>query len=99
MNATLVKIRNVRVTDRELAVELSDGRIVVAPLALYPTLKSASRSERSVFEVYPRSIHWPLLDVDLGVEGLVCGARELPCYAKRRRRATRQRPALAHPGR
>jgi len=63
------KIRHVRVEANSLTVEFADGRALVTPLSHYPTLQRASDEDRAVFEVYGRSIHWPRLDVDLGVEG------------------------------
>jgi hypothetical protein len=76
------RIRNVSISPDQLTLELADGRIIGTPLSLYPTLKTASAADRSVFEVYPRSVHWPLLDVDLGIEGILAGAPELECYAR-----------------
>ena len=84
MNEGTARVRNVRIDARRLSVELTDGRTVTTPLVHYPTLLRATERERSVFEVYPRSIHWPLLDVDVGVKGLLAVARELPCYARKR---------------
>jgi len=81
MKEKINKIRHVRVDENRLTVEFTDGRSLTAPLKLYPTLQRASADDRAVFEVYGRSIHWPRLDVDLGVEGLLAGARELACYA------------------
>jgi hypothetical protein len=75
------KIRHVRVDEKSLTVEFTDGRSLTAPLSLYPTLQRASDEDRAVFEIYGRSVHWPRLDVDLGIEGLLAGARELSCYA------------------
>ena len=81
MSEKAIKIRHVRVDANSLTVEFADGRVLVTPLSHYPTLQRASDEDRAVFEVYGRSIHWPRLDVDLGVEGLLAGARELSCYA------------------
>ncbi|HEY5296627.1 MAG TPA: DUF2442 domain-containing protein [Verrucomicrobiae bacterium] len=81
MKEKINKIRHVRVDENRLTVEFTDGRLLAVPLSLYPTLQHASDEERAVFEVYGRSVHWPRLDVDLGIEGLLAGARELSCYA------------------
>src|ERR1039457_822015 len=81
MSEKAIKIRHVRVDANSLTVEFADGRMLVTPLSHYPTLQRASDEDRAVFEVYGRSIHWPRLDVDLGVEGLLAGAHELVCYA------------------
>jgi len=81
MKEKITKIRHARVDEKSLTVEFTDGRLLAVPLSLYPTLQHASDEDRAVFEVYGRSVHWPRLDVDLGIEGLLAGARELPCYA------------------
>src|ERR1017187_1904706 len=81
MKERINKIRPVRVDEERLIVEFTDGRSLTVPLNLYPTLQRASDADRAVFEIFGRSIHWPRLDVDLGIEGLLAGARELSCYA------------------
>lgn len=78
--------REIRIVDAEvlrerLRVLLSDGREIHLPLAFYPTLAHATDADRSLIERLPRSLYWPALDVDIGVEGVLAGARELPCYA------------------
>lgn len=88
--------KNVRVTDRTLVVELRDGRVVSVPLAWYPRLAEGSRGERRRWELLGRGIgiHWPDLDEDISVEGLLQGlpsgesATSLKTW-----RAMRQRPA------
>src|ERR1017187_1422019 len=81
MSEKAIKIRHVRVDEKYLTVEFADGRMLVTPLSHYPTLQRATGEDRAVFEIFGRSIHWPRLDVDLGVEGLLAGARELSFYA------------------
>jgi hypothetical protein len=83
MKEKINQIRHVRVDASRLTVEFTDGRSLTVPLKLYPTLLRASADDRAIFEIYGRSIHWPRLDVDLGVEGLLAGARELACYASK----------------
>jgi len=79
----VAEIEKVHVTKDRLGFELEDGRLISVPLAFYPTLQHASETERLNYEVFPFSVHWPDLDCDIGVEGLLCGARELPVYAER----------------
>lgn len=83
MNGSDVEIVAVHVTDDRLTVDLADGRTVGVPLAFYPTLALATKVERETFEIAGSSVYWPLLDCDLGSAGLLLGAKELPCYAKR----------------
>lgn len=67
--------KNVRVTDRALVVELQDGRVVSVPLAWYPRLAEGSPGERRRWELLGPGIgiHWPDLDEDISVEGLLQG--------------------------
>ena len=62
---------------------MKDGRLISVPLSFYPTLQHASEAQRLNFELYPSSVHWPDLDCDIGVEGMLTGAKELPVYAER----------------
>jgi hypothetical protein len=67
--------RNVRVTDETLAVDLEDGRTLVAPLAWYPRLSHGTPPERERWELIGRGegIHWPDLDEDISVANLLDG--------------------------
>jgi hypothetical protein len=64
---------SVAFTEDELLVTLADGRRIATPLAWYPRLKNASTSARHHFELMPMGIHWPELDEDLGVAGMLKG--------------------------
>jgi hypothetical protein len=69
------KAQNVSVTDEALTVDLSDGRTISVPLAWYPRLSYGSHEERNHWELIGdgEGIHWPDLDEDLSVEGLLLG--------------------------
>jgi hypothetical protein len=95
MKEKINKIRHVRVDENRLTVEFTDGRMLVTPLSHYPTLQRATGEDRAVFEIFGRSIHWPRLDVDLGIEGLLAGARELACYADKTVSKSRRHRELA----
>ena len=64
---------SVAFTHDELVVTLTDGRKIVAPLAWYPRLRDAAPAARAHFELMPMGIHWPDLDEDLGVAGMLHG--------------------------
>lgn len=59
----------------KLHVALEDGREIGCPLAMFPRLAAASPPERSVWELtgMGEGIHWPSLDEDLSVRGLLEG--------------------------
>lgn len=65
----------VQVTEDELTVSLVDGRRVSVPLVWYPRLSHATQIEREKYELIGRGtgIHWPLIDEDLSVSGILKG--------------------------
>lgn len=60
-----------------LTVELADGRTLSVPIAWYPRLLYGSQSERNHWEWIGNGegIHWPDLDEDISIEGLILGRR------------------------
>jgi hypothetical protein len=71
----LARVLNVDVTDDTLSVDLEDGRSVAVPIGWYPRLAHATPKERANFQISGAGfgIHWPDLDEDIGVEGLLLG--------------------------
>jgi hypothetical protein len=67
--------RSVEFTTTELVVTLADGRRIATPLDWYPRLKAASAKQRVNFELMPIGIHWPEIDEDLGIAGMLKGRR------------------------
>jgi len=64
-------------TEDTLNVDLLDGRTISVPIAWFPTLSKASQSQRDTWELLGdgEGIHWPDIDEDLSVSGLLAGAR------------------------
>jgi hypothetical protein len=62
-------------TRSDLVVTLADGRRIATPLEWYPRLKNASAKQRANFEIMPMGIHWPDLDEDLSIAGMLKGQR------------------------
>ncbi|OGR56749.1 MAG: hypothetical protein A3I11_03550 [Elusimicrobia bacterium RIFCSPLOWO2_02_FULL_39_32] len=62
-------------TNDFLCLELTDGREIRVPLEFYPRLKKATKRQREKYEIFGMgaSIHWPEIDEDLSVEGIVAG--------------------------
>jgi hypothetical protein len=75
MSATKTTIKDVTFTRQEMTVHFSDGRKITAPLAWYPRLLKASPAERAKWKVLgkDRGIHWPKVDEDLSIEGILHG--------------------------
>ncbi len=82
MNSSGTEIREaaalqISVTDDTLAVDLTDGRSITVPLAWYPRLAHATPAERANWRLIGsgEGIHWPDLDEDISVAGLLAGWR------------------------
>ena len=72
-----VKAIEVNVTEDNLVVELDDGRILSIPLTWYPRLWHGTTAERQNWRMIGdgMGIHWPDLDEDISIEGLILGRR------------------------
>ncbi len=68
---------DVAVTNDELIVQLVDGRRIATPIAWCPRLRHATPAERARFELLGDGlgIHWPDIDEDLSIDGLLRGIR------------------------
>jgi len=94
--------REAKFTRVALVVALTDGRRLTVPLAWYPRLLDGTEEEREHYELIGEGegIHWPDLDEDISVEGLLAGRRSqerdesLQKWLKTRaqQRAARKRP-------
>ena len=75
IEAQIPEAEDVTVTEDTLMAELSDGRTISVPLAWYPRLVHATQEERNNWELIGegQGVHWPDLDEDLSVEGLIAG--------------------------
>ncbi|MBI1928794.1 DUF2442 domain-containing protein [Candidatus Poribacteria bacterium] len=102
LSATLAPPRavNVMITDDMLSVDLEDGRTLAVPIGWYPRLAYGTPTERANFRISGAGygIHWPELDEDIGVEGLLLGKKstENPTsfekWLQRRKKAQHQDP-------
>jgi hypothetical protein len=95
MSSYLREIKAARIDSTRLSLELVDGSTFTVPLISYPTLLLASDEERNAMEVGPYSLHWETLDCDLGIEGLLQGAKEHPRLAEKAWRRFQQRQQAA----
>jgi Protein of unknown function (DUF2442) len=62
-------------TDNHLVVTLADGRIVQTPIWWYPRLQNASAEARNHIELMPMGVHWPDVDEDLSIAGMLRGQK------------------------
>ena len=70
-----LRARSVEFTATELVVTLVDGRRIATPLAWYPRLMRASAAARQNYQIMPMGIHWPDVDEDLSIAGMLKGRR------------------------
>ena len=80
MNTLAVEIeypfaQDVHVSEDTLPVDLSDGRTISVPLGRFPRLEHGRQEERANWRLIGKGhgIHWPDLDEDISVEGLLAG--------------------------
>ena len=75
IEARIPEAEEVTLTEDTLQVELSDGRSISVPLAWYPRLVHAGQEESNRWQLIGggQGIHWPDLDEDISVEGLIAG--------------------------
>ena len=66
------------VSDR-FTVRFTDGRLLTVPLDWYPRLQHASAQERANWRVIGggTGLHWPDIEEDISVAGLLAGRRSL----------------------
>ena len=71
------RAQNVTVSEDALTVDLTDGRTIIVPLVWYPRLWYGTEDERNSVEIIGDGayIHWPDLDEDLSVSGILAGRR------------------------
>jgi hypothetical protein len=69
------RVKNVHCTRDSLRVDLLDGRTIIVPLTWYPRLLHATPPQRANWKAAGGGygIHWPDIDEDLSVEGLLRG--------------------------
>ena len=70
------RVAEVEITEDTLTVALMDGRTISVPLAWYPRLAKATKSQRENWQIAGGGygLHWPEIDEDLSTEGLLRGA-------------------------
>jgi hypothetical protein len=91
------KAVQVIVTDDSLTVDLDDGRTISVPIGWYPRLAYGTPEERSNVRIAGAGygLHWPDLDEDIGVDGLLLGKKSsesVPSFTRWLERRAQARP-------
>ena len=87
----------VKVTADTLSVDLADGRTISVPISWFPRLLHGTSRERANFELGRNGVHWPDLDEDIPVAGLLNGEKSgeslasIDCWLQSRKRINGKR--------
>ncbi len=67
--------KSVEFDEAMMQVVFTDGRVLCAPLAWFPVLHAATPEQRARCEIGGGGVglHWPDLDEDLSIAGLIAG--------------------------
>jgi len=73
---TTALAKSVSFDEEMMYVSLTDGRRISAPIIWFPLLLKATPDQRTKYQIGGggTSLHWPELDEDLSVAGLMAGA-------------------------
>lgn len=73
---TTTLAKSVSFDEEMMNVSLTDGRCISVPMIWFPLLREATADQRNKYEIGGggTSLHWPELDEDLSVAGLMTGA-------------------------
>jgi len=91
------RVAGVAITKERITVQLRDGRTISAPLAWYPRLLRATPKQRKNWQIAGGGfgIHWPEIDEDLNVAGLLQGAPSPEAVKPAVRKRTSTKPTRA----
>jgi hypothetical protein len=72
---TTALAKSVNFDEEMMHVSLTDGRCISAPIIWFPLLRGATLDQRAKYEIGGggTSLHWPELDEDLSMAGLMAG--------------------------
>lgn len=54
-----------------IVIEMNSGAVIRFPITDSPRLRNGSPNELSAIEISPFGLHWPQLDEDLSIRGLL----------------------------
>lgn len=72
---TTALAKTVKFDQEMMHVYLTDGRIISVPIRWFPLLREATPEQREQYEIGGGgvSLHWPEIDEDLSIAGLLAG--------------------------
>jgi len=75
IDETAVRATAVNVTEDSVVVELDDGRTISTPIVWYPRLLNGTPAERNNVQISAFGVHWPDLNEDLSIAGMLAGRK------------------------
>lgn len=71
-------VKDIRFARGRMSVDLADGRAISVPLSFFPLLQEATPAQRRNWQLQDDDcgIHWPDIDEDISVSGLLDGDRD-----------------------
>lgn len=74
------RVKRVTVTNDLITFHLVDGRVIGVPLAWSWRLSAATQAQRDNYQIIGggQGVHWPDIDEDLSVDGMLHGVPARP---------------------
>lgn len=74
------RIKNIHITDQHITADLKDGRTISVPLDWSWRLSDATPEQRTNYQIIGNGlgVHWPDIDEDISVEGMLTGGPARP---------------------
>jgi hypothetical protein len=73
MNSLIDTPKTARYEAGRIVIEMASGEEVSFPVEVSERLKAGTSEELSEIELSPFGLHWPLLDEDLSIRGILAG--------------------------
>ena len=73
MSTLVDRPRSASYSDGQVRIAMESGETIAFPIAGNPRLESASDTELNEIDVSPFGLHWPQLDEDLSIRGILAG--------------------------
>jgi hypothetical protein len=92
------RITSVKVTGKAITAYLADGRVVSVPLEWSWRLANATRAQRAHYVLLGNGegAHWPDVDEDISIEGMLRGVPARRPRLLRRTASVRSAPRVEH---
>ncbi len=73
MNSLIDSPKSARHEAGQIVIEMTSGEVISFPVDVSERLKSGTPEELSEIELSPFGLHWPQLDEDLSIRGILAG--------------------------